>query len=65
MHVSLTRIRQERLVDIPLGDILETGGRVGALGGINVGGNLLLDVRVDGVVDENDVDSGGIGAVWG
>ena len=59
------RMRQKRVADLPLGDVLETGGSVGALGGVDVGGNLLLNGGVDGVVDKDDVDSGGIGAVRG
>lgn len=51
-------------VDLPLGDILEARGSVAALGGVDVGGNLLLNGGVDGVVDQDDVDSVGIGAVW-
>jgi len=52
-------------VDIPFGDILEAGSSVRALGGIDVGGDLLLNRGVDGVVDKDDVDSGLVGAVFG
>lgn len=51
--------------DVPLGDVLETRGSVGALGGVNVGGDLLLNVGVDVVVDKDDVDRVGIGAGLG
>lgn len=51
--------------DVPLGDVLETRGSVGALGGVNVGSDLLLDVGVDVVVDKDDVDRVGIGAGLG
>jgi hypothetical protein len=50
-------------VDLPVGDILETGSSVAALGGIDVGGDLLLNRGVDIVVDKDNVDSSLVGAI--
>ena len=50
-------------VILPIGDVLQARGSVGALGGVDAGGNLLLNRGVDGIVDKDDVNSGGIGAV--
>jgi hypothetical protein len=67
MRVSFTRIERYMMCGwrIPFGDTLDAGGRVRALGGIDVGSDLLLNIRVDAVVDKNNVDSGLIGAVLG
>lgn len=48
---------------LPIGDVLQARGSVGALGGFDAGGNLLLNRGVDGIVDKDDVNSGGVGAV--
>ena len=50
---------------LPISDVLQARDSVGALGGIDAGGNLLLNGGIDGVVDKDNVNSGGIGAVLG
>lgn len=50
---------------LPFGNALETRGSVRALGSINVGSDLLLNGRIDGIVDQDDVDGGLIGAAFG
>lgn len=50
---------------LPIGDILQTRGSVGALGGVDAGGNLLRNGRVDVVVDKDDVNGGCVSAIMG
>ena len=52
-------------VILPAADILQAGDSVAALGGVDAGGNLLRDGGVDGIVDENNIDGGGVGAIMG
>lgn len=50
---------------LPFGNTLESRGSVRALGSINVGSDLLLNGRIDSIVDKDDVDGGLIGAASG
>lgn len=50
---------------LPVGDAGEALDGVGALGGLDVGADLLMDGRVDVVVDDVDVEAGGVGASSG
>ena len=48
---------------LPVGDTLQAGGSVGALGGVDARGNLLRNGGVDGIVDKDNVNGGGVGDV--
>ena len=61
MLVAFTRRNGERKTVLPSGDSGHAVNMVGAFGGINASGNLLLHSGVDSIVDEVDIEAGGIG----